>query len=116
MTIDEMSPEEINEKVALKLGAMKLKECNCGDPYDDHWELTHEWNYRKFVKRLPDYCRDILAAWEVVKYLRTQPLRVLFLFVVVLKHEPPIGDDPLMWFIEKGSPRDICLAFLKLKE
>jgi hypothetical protein len=68
------------------------------------------------TRLIKNYCHSIEAAWEIVEHLRKQPLRTLFLFVVALKLDVPVGDDSLMWFFEKASPMAICLAFLNMPE
>ena len=118
-----MTDQEISEAVALKLGAKKLKECACGDPYDDHWELPHEWNYRKFAKNFPPYCRSTEAAWVIVEKLKAEGFRTNMTV-------RPFGEDKKdmgyhVQFIKDGSfngeqdwgetaAMAICRAFLKL--
>lgn len=115
-----MTNDEINEKVARRLGAKRLvaEGHDCGDHYHDHWELTHEWNYRKYAKFLPNYCEDLKAAWEIAE--KNAVINSWWCFTI----HAYLGGWVAGWSDRDGSwrnktdsdtaPMAICLAFLKM--
>lgn len=107
-----MSPEEINEKVALGLG----------------WKKDQKnWWYRpapsgagynmSIVGLCPDYSRDIGAVWEVVENLASKGFAVKVVWMMqlgtcVINYN---GGEPLAHANADTAPMAICLAFLELK-
>lgn len=64
-----MTPEEINEAVARELGWTR---CNDEDEGEIRWHSDRPLEPGTLggtcTSELPDYCRDIKAAWEIVEY------------------------------------------------
>lgn len=103
-----MTPEEINEAVARKLGWSPP-----GPPPDSPTWKKPDGSY-DFV---PDYSTDIKAAWEIVESMKTRNRSI--------EIWSPMGDPHWVCRIYEGgeiiggvgadtAPMAICLAFLKL--
>lgn len=98
--LDQLSPAEINERVARKLGK--------------HFR-HHPFNGKCSACGL-DYCRDIAAAWEVVDSVRKLPVPAQGNFARALKEIAKPFDGDLLWFLWlcQDRPLAICKAFLRL--
>ncbi len=105
-----MTPQEINEQVARKLGWVFTT--------TERWR-SPEPNVSLTIYEPHNYCTDIKAAWEVVESLHPQH------GIGLTQHlQPPYGWSCTMWtamtqepdFTVRAdtAPRAICLAFLKL--
>lgn len=98
-----MTPQEINEAVARKLG-WSIAGVDPANYYSQRW-----------IQSVPDYCHSIEAAWEIIASLEAGWLYEL---------STGFGGKHLCRFVhwEKGefeesadtAPMAICLAFLKL--
>lgn len=121
-----MTPQEINEFVAQKLGYKKgnlvVGTNTKGQPVENKEWVTPEG---KLAYWLPDYAGSIQAAWEVVEHIRERPnpdalINPSYAFEL---HATPsawvaIISGPTWKQMVKGesetAPMAICLAFLKL--
>jgi hypothetical protein len=65
-----MTPEEINEAVALKLGWEKVP--GTVPVKHDLWIPKGKFGHGDARYSCPDYSGDIKLAWEIVEYLRKQ--------------------------------------------
>lgn len=112
-----MTDTEINEAVAVKLG---WRQC-----VHDHGNEIR-WNKPEMVNcafRVPDYCRSIAAAWEVVEHLQGPSVnRIVQLTYGNLDKKWSFGlrgdraaDIWEIWIDADTAPMAICLAFLKLE-
>lgn len=103
-----MTPVEINEAVARKLGwtiddsGLTIR---CRPP-------SHLW--LSPCDKVPDYCHSIAAAWEICEYLQKEH----YLFSIDFE---PLSELP--WRVtlvsierDEAAPMAICLAFLKLED
>lgn len=120
-----MNDQEINEAVARKLGWIPptMAKWEQNEHLGEGRPLKHlRWHKKEEyseVEKLPDYCHDIKAAWEVVEYLRKTNTDMR------LVYHPPYGSTE-SWSCEleaqnfsesaDSAPMAICLAFLKLEE
>lgn len=92
-----MTPEEVNEAVARKLGYVWGDKDILGSPR-------------------PDYCHSIAAAWEIMGWLGEHD------YLFTMSND---GEDPNTWLVWLESPSihveadtapmAICLAYLKLE-
>lgn len=110
-----MTAEDINERVARKLGSLVCD--HSGEEYrylDSSKSYTHGANGHHYI--IPDYCRDIKAAWEIVEKLKNENL------VTLWWHDGEWECDIEHSFSEadigkaETAPMAICLAFLKMGE
>lgn len=111
-----MTPEEINEKVAVKLGWTYYSSNNT-------WGRPNAHPQENTSRLVPDFCRDIKAAWEVWAKMSKRYFLTLeteageFGCTIVGVWE----NDGLNvgWVIEDvyatTAPMAICEAYLKLK-
>lgn len=83
-----MTDQEINEAVARKLGWESHPSYIVKNRID--WKTPKGGDRNK----LPDYCHDIKAAWEIVEFLNSRNYRII---------------------LKQAAPMAICLAFLELK-
>lgn len=114
--MSQSTDQEINESVARGLGwvpplgkAWKPK-VGEGQPFESiYWSR----NGKFATERLPDYCHEIKAAWEIVEHCN----------MVTYIQRPSVGGKE--WHVDIGNcgwseagtaPMAICLAFLKLQE
>lgn len=100
-----MIPEEINKAVARKLGWKPSinKKLDRGV-----WKKTGKEDIP--YRLLPDYCRDIKAAWEIVEKMQeTHRIKIEYL---LNECQCQIGDD---YADADTAPMAITLAFLKLE-
>lgn len=106
-----MTPQEINEKVARKLGN-DLRVYNKVDVY----KKQPNGNY--ILTQIPAYCTSISAAWEIVDVLRKQGYRVVVSSVGQNYSECVIFSKLNEKIVESSdiASMAICLAFLKLLE
>lgn len=110
-----MTDQEINEKVARKLG----------------WTINTTQDYKPWywppgsrpesngVRELPDYSGSIQAAWEIVEHIQNQRLWISLGFDGAVKRwlfrSGPFGlqGQTTEWSADT-APMAICKAFLKL--
>ncbi len=104
-----MTPQEINEAVARKLGWYALKWRDEPGKHPAWWGLNQ---FHQVESLIPDYCHFIAAAWEVVeKCFRVKMEKFSDEWQCELgdgKH----GDE---FASADTAPMAICLAFLKLQ-
>lgn len=114
---EEMTPNEINEMVALKLGWRYHEDLKpiC-------WQSPHGGSY---LRDFPDYCHSIAAAWEIVENLAKKDLTIDISFTDYLGFKARVSirsENGGAWtFHARGikadtAPLAICLAFLKLEK
>lgn len=108
-----MTPQEINEAVARKLG------------WKDNYPVYQikDPAYRQILSP-PDYCGDIRAAWEIVERIQLSE----YLVKVIGKRQPEYTffaceirtykpeEKIIVMESADTAPMAICLAFLKLEE
>lgn len=106
-----MTPAEINDAVALKLGVDGSSYPWVQTGPSKPWHITGgaQWcGEEEPPKYFPDYCHDIKAAWDIL-----QTLDKIFILEQQAKGQ---------WRVDLGrgpsysdtAPMAICLAFLKL--
>lgn len=103
--IDKLTPEEINERVAKRLG---WKECQCAP---EHRE-THK-SYMPSKHTRPDYSRSIEAVWEVISlpgYFWTISNMTHMWFARYTQE----GGKVLSASYADTAPMAICRAFLRI--
>ncbi len=110
-----MTPKEINEAVARKLGWKKHKKtCEVPTPgasiftYGNHWYLEG-MICREFIA---NYCSSIAAAWEIVEKFKEYQIEKLKGPTEYYVRLGNVGDK--LWAKSETAPMAICLAFLKL--
>jgi hypothetical protein len=113
-----MTPDEINQAVARKLGWKRIKT----DLFDDAWvngtvEIDAKCGWAEYNFK---WATSIEAAWEIVEFMaKTQFPKVMYVYKEI--------DTEGMWGCRLGvgldgdtwadtAPMAICLAFLKLED
>lgn len=124
-----MTPQEINEAVARKLGwvTRPCKVCKADTFFNPAEKvilligvLASLGDCKPFHGIIPDYCGSIAAAWEIVEYLRKKEISVIIeAWPMEFKKAyscklTAFAETPI--FAEAhDAPMAICLAFLKLQ-
>jgi hypothetical protein len=118
-----MTPEEVNEAVALKLGWDKV--VGPAPMFRTIW--IRKGNFGEGQQYAPTYTTDIKSAWEIVDYVASHSSDPSLKFKMT-RHTSQVYAG---WYIEAGgmgddftlaegqaetAPMAICLAFLKLND
>lgn len=111
---------ERNERVALKLGYNVHYGEFMGAPCCGMYETSYWTKGKDYFCRVPNYCEDIKAAWEIVNSLGSD-----YWIDLDQQHSPdwvcsiskggPVRLNPRAEARAGTAPMAICLAFLKLK-
>lgn len=108
---EKMTPLEINEAVAKKLGWVEYE--GKEPPFKGNYGPKKLWrkNGKDSVRVLPDYCHSIAAAWEILESVRKWEIKregkTIIVYLWINEHFQGVGGDT--------APMAICLAFLKLE-
>lgn len=125
-----MTDQEINEAVAKKLGWAKGSyaevESVSGNSWTDY--PKEDGTERMVISKLPDFCHDIKAAWEIVDFIESKQGAFN---IIGFWHQPcSCGDydryryevriynakEPPACARADSAPMAICKAFLKLED
>jgi len=115
----------INEKVARKLGwnVAPLAKHLGGHLVRSKGSMDWVEHVTGFdvgaVDYVPDYCHSIEVAWEIVDFLNKQTFSEKLEFVNHLKETFRLTEDSFIrpdWWIFHVNPRNICEAFLSIKD
>jgi hypothetical protein len=110
-----MTPEEINEAVAKKLGWTDMKVCT--DPDMIHFQELCGYDKDADWGNVPNYCTDIAAAWKVVGHLMSKNYDVSIKCHPAYEseefYECRIANSSVHEFADT-APMAIALAFLEL--
>jgi len=120
-----MTDQEINEAVAQKLGWHQTDVFVSGGGTVARWSAALPDG--RVQEKLPDYCHDIKAAWEIVDYINSLPTRIGdkgHFYFQMRRDKQGYTVKLIPGEFNKGStieatasiaPLAICLAFLKLQ-
>lgn len=107
--MDDKELDAINEKVAKKLGWFKLETPDDSTGYIYGWKNPH-----RELASVPNYSRDIKAAWIIVEHIsKLQPAN-FNLCGFLSRYTCDIGNSNSSDAYDT-APLAICFAFLKLK-
>lgn len=127
-----MTPQEINEAVARKLGWTRIDECCPGHSYGFGLPPGKVFDGEYIAPRdgedIPSYCESIEAAWEIVDHCIKKGFFILITYsptrgwhcgINLMDGSADITSEPFIpnkTFQDRSdqSPMAICLAFLKL--